>query len=107
MATFNALCDQRRKPLDQFHWGLSHLVNGSPKVIPAPVSEVEGISEDGNGAIWIARAHIANFTGPICKGSGDNEQCYGKSDGIQALSAGPPRFRHARATMDWGHWQPD
>jgi len=49
---------------------------------------VEAIAEDRDWAIWIARSHMLNFTGPICQVSGDSEQCYGGSDGIRTAGAG-------------------
>jgi len=69
--------------------GLSHLANGTFTSISAPVGQVEAIVQDRDGAIWISRTHMRSFTGPICKVSGDNEQCYGKSSGIEAVAAYP------------------
>jgi len=66
--------------------GLSHLANGTFTSISAPIAQVESIAEDRDGAIWIARVFMHSFTGPVCKISGDNEQCYGESSGIQSIA---------------------
>ncbi|SEG69136.1 Two component regulator propeller [Bryocella elongata] len=69
--------------------GLSHWANGKFTSVDAPIAEVEGIAEDGEGAIWITRSHMHQFTGPLCKVSADIEQCFGESSGIQSIAAGP------------------
>lgn len=48
---------------------------------------MEAITEDNENALWIARSNMHTFTGPICKVSVGNEQCYGESDGIQTAAA--------------------
>lgn len=69
--------------------GLSHLVNGSAKPVSVSLAEVNAIAEDRNGSTWITRSHQTSLTGPLCKISGDGEQCYGKPQGIQTQGAGP------------------
>ena len=69
--------------------GLAHWANEKFTVVAAPNAEVEAITEDHEGAIWITRSHMHKFTGPICRVSADIEQCFGESDGIQAFAAGP------------------
>jgi hypothetical protein len=60
--------------------------------IPAPIAAVDAIAQDRDGAIWITRSHMRNFTGPICKVTGDHEQCYGKSYGFSPLPPVPSRL---------------
>ena len=68
--------------------GLAHWKDGKFTSISAPNATVEAIAEDLDGAIWISRSHMLNFTGPICRVSGDSERCYGESDGIRTAGAG-------------------
>jgi len=68
--------------------GLAHWANGKFASIAAPIAAVDAIAEDHDGAIWITRSHLRNWTGPICKVSTGNEQCYGESDGIRTTTAG-------------------
>jgi len=67
--------------------GLTHLANGTFTSVEAPNSEVDAIAEDGDGALWITRSHVHEFTGPICRVSDGVEQCFGTSQGIQATAA--------------------
>ena len=62
--------------------GLSHLQNGAFTSVSAPLAAVTAIAEDHDGAIWIAREHQREFTGPLCKVSGGIERCYGVPDGL-------------------------
>lgn len=70
------------------HAGLAHWANGKFTSISAPNASIDAIAEDRDGAIWIARSHLRNWTGPLCKVSADAEQCYGESDGIKTAAAG-------------------
>jgi len=65
--------------------GLSHLEGGTFTRISAPLAVVTAIAEDRDGAIWIAREHQSEFTGPLCKVSAGNEHCYGVSDGLRTF----------------------
>ena len=69
--------------------GLAHWANGKFTSISGLNAAVDGIAEDNEGVLWITRTHLHQFTGPVCKISAGNEQCYGKSDGIQTEAAGP------------------
>jgi signal transduction histidine kinase/ligand-binding sensor domain-containing protein len=69
--------------------GLAHWANEKFTSIDAPTAAVEAIAEDPDGAIWITRAHMHNFSGPICRVWADKEHCYGESDGIRTPVAGP------------------
>jgi signal transduction histidine kinase/ligand-binding sensor domain-containing protein len=68
--------------------GLAHWKNGRFTSVSAPDTNVESIAEDRDGEIWITRSSPRD-SGPICRVVDDEEQCYGKSDGIQALTAAP------------------
>jgi signal transduction histidine kinase/ligand-binding sensor domain-containing protein len=66
---------------------LAHWANGKLTNISAPLATVGAIAQDNDGAIWIIRSGMQNFSGPICKISADTERCYGKPDGIQSITA--------------------
>jgi signal transduction histidine kinase/ligand-binding sensor domain-containing protein len=68
--------------------GLSHWANGKFSRVDAPIAQVEAIAEDSDGAIWITRSRMHQFTGPICKVSSGIEQCFGESAGIRTVAAG-------------------
>ena len=67
--------------------GLSRWKDGKFTSVSAPGATVEAISEDGDGAIWITRSHMLNFSGPICRVSADIERCYGESERIKTEAA--------------------
>ncbi len=67
--------------------GLTHWKSGKFSIVSAPVATVDAIGEDSEGAIWITRSHVNNFTGPICRVWTDSEQCFGQSDGIESTAA--------------------
>src|SRR5277367_3096569 len=69
--------------------GLAHWANEEFTSIDAPIASVEAIAEDPDGAIWITRAHMHSFSGPICRVWAGKEHCYGESDGIRSSVAGP------------------
>lgn len=69
--------------------GLAHWANEKFTSIDAPTASVEAIAEDPDGAIWITRAHMHSFSGPICRVWAGKEHCYGESDGIRSSVAGP------------------
>lgn len=69
--------------------GISHWANGKFSSIFGANAAVDAIAEDNQGVIWITRTHMHQFTGPVCKISAGNQQCFGRSDGIQTQAAGP------------------
>jgi ligand-binding sensor domain-containing protein len=66
--------------------GLAHWAGGKLTSI-SDTASVEAIAEDSEGALWIARGHQHNFTGPICRVTKEKQQCFGASDGIQTAVA--------------------
>jgi hypothetical protein len=60
--------------------------NGQLIKYAAPVAYTESIFESRDGAIWITRSRIREWSGPICRVEGPKLHCYGKSDGIGAMS---------------------
>ena len=67
--------------------GLAHWTNGNLISYPGPIAYIESILESRDGTIWMSRSRIRDWSGPICKVEDLNLRCYGKSDGITAISA--------------------
>jgi signal transduction histidine kinase/ligand-binding sensor domain-containing protein len=68
--------------------GLLRLKNNQLIRIGSSQSRIENIEEDAQGRVWIARGRISDKLGPFCRLEGEDLQCYGKSDGVTATSAG-------------------
>src|ERR1700760_2362694 len=57
------------------HWSQGRLVN-----YPDIGGRIESITEDAEGAIWLARTQVTDGKGPVCRFSSESWQCYGEHD---------------------------
>jgi len=67
--------------------GLAHWTNGQLIRYPGPVAYIESIFEGRDGTIWITRSRIRDWSGPICRVEGSSLHCFGRTDGIEPISA--------------------
>jgi signal transduction histidine kinase/ligand-binding sensor domain-containing protein len=69
--------------------GLAHWRNAELTNYPGAIAYIDSILEDRNGAIWVTRTRIRDWSGPLCQVVSSELRCYGAADGIPIPAAGP------------------
>jgi signal transduction histidine kinase/ligand-binding sensor domain-containing protein len=69
------------------HKGLAHWKNGQLTTYLQPSGRFGSVVEDSEGTIWVARSHVTDTIGPLCKVDGDHLKCYTEKEGVPYTTA--------------------
>src|SRR5215475_11326004 len=64
------------------HQGLAKWKDGKLTTYSKPIGRFGSIVEDSDGTIWVARSHVTDTIGSLCKVENDHLNCYADKEGI-------------------------